>query len=101
LRSDCAACSLERIYEVIPPVNFSSAICEPLAARLAVLPVPDVGWSDWGTAGSILRTLKRLRRFDAFRDRLEPSQMQPAWHSATQSRGGELDRRSISAGSTT
>ncbi len=101
LRAECAPRSLEQVYEVIPPVNFSSAICEPLAARLSVLPVPDVGWSDWGTAGSILRTLKKLGRFDAFHGRLEPSQIQPVWHTATQSRGGaELDRPSIGAGST-
>jgi mannose-1-phosphate guanylyltransferase len=63
--------SVEHVYEVIPPVNFSSTICEPLAAKLCVLPVPDVGWSDWGTAASILRTLEKLGRVDAFSGRFE------------------------------
>jgi len=34
---------LDQIYETIPSVNFSSAICQPLPARLRVLPVADVG----------------------------------------------------------
>lgn len=96
LRSDCAPRSLEQVYDVIPPANFSSAICEPLAARLSVLAVPDVGWSDWGTAGSILRTLKKLGRSAPFHRGLEPSQIQPVWHTPTQSRGGaEAERPSI------
>ena len=101
LRTGCAPRSLEHIYEVIPPVNFSSMICEPLAARLSVLPVPDVGWSDWGTAGSILRTLKKLGRFDALRDRLGPSQSEPVWHTSKRSRGrAALDPPSMEARST-
>ncbi len=34
---------IERVYETLRTVNFSSAICEPLASELRVLPVPDVG----------------------------------------------------------
>jgi hypothetical protein len=63
-------------------VNFSSGICEPLTASLCVLPVPDVGWSDWGTAASILRTLKKLGHFDAFSARLEQTRLHPGWHSS-------------------
>jgi mannose-1-phosphate guanylyltransferase len=81
LRSGCSPHFLEHLYEVIPQTNFSSAICEPLAFRLSVLAVPDVGWSDWGTMGSILRTLKKLGRFDAFYERIERTQAQP-WHAA-------------------
>lgn len=81
LRSNCSSEFLEHLYEVIPQTNFSSAICEPLASRLSVLPVPDVGWSDWGTMGSILRTLKKLGRFDAFHERIEQAQARP-WRAA-------------------
>jgi mannose-1-phosphate guanylyltransferase len=77
LRSDCSPEFLEHLYEIIPQTNFSSAICEPLASRLSVLAVPDVGWSDWGTMGSILRTLKKLGRFDALHERIEQTQAQP------------------------
>ena len=80
LRSGCPAQFLEHIYEAIPKVNFSSGICEPLASRLCVLPVGDVGWSDWGTVGSIVRTLQKLGRFDALAARMEKNQVQPVWH---------------------
>lgn len=92
--------ALEHLYEVIPPVNFSSAICEPLAARLCVLPVPDVGWSDWGTAASILRTLKKLGRLDAVSARLvENRQLQPVWHAKTSVARAPLGGASLGAGS--
>ena len=71
---------LDQIYETIPSVNFSSAICQPLPARLRVLPVADVGWSDWGTIGSILRTAQKLGAFDTVFARLDKSTAQPAWH---------------------
>jgi mannose-1-phosphate guanylyltransferase len=55
---------IARMYRTMQTVNFSSAICEPLAARLRVLPVPDVGWSDWGSAERILASLQRLGKLD-------------------------------------
>jgi mannose-1-phosphate guanylyltransferase len=82
LRNECSPSHLEHVYEVIPHVNFSTAICEPLATRLAVLPVPDVGWSDWGTAGSIVRTLKKLGRLEAFTGRVQRSQLLTSWQVA-------------------
>ena len=90
--------ALEHIYEAIPAVNFSSGICEPLSARLSVLPVPDVGWSDWGTPGSILRTLKKLGEFEAFRARREVARAQLVWHSANRAgRRPHLSSQTISS----
>ena len=82
LRSGASAQALEHVYHAIPAVNFSSAICEPLSTRLSVLPVPDVGWSDWGTPGSILRTLKKLGEYDAFCARADVSEAQLGWQNA-------------------
>jgi hypothetical protein len=79
LRSGCPAQFLEQVYDAIPRVNFSSGICEPLASRLCVLPVGDVGWSDWGTVGSIVRTMQKLGRLDALAARMEKTQIQPVW----------------------
>jgi mannose-1-phosphate guanylyltransferase len=73
---------LGHIYQAIPAVNFSSRICEPLSGHLSVLPVPDVGWSDWGTPGSILRTLKKLGELEAFCARSEVARAQLVWQSA-------------------
>lgn len=97
LRAGCAPGSLEHVYEVIPPVNFSSAICEPHTERLSVLPVPNVGWSDWGTAGSILRTLKKLGHADAFRGRLKKLPTPSVWQTSKRSRSRALDRRGVEA----
>jgi mannose-1-phosphate guanylyltransferase len=71
---------LDQVYESIPSVNFSSAICQPLASWLRVLPVADVGWSDLGTARSILRTVQKLGRFDGVLAHLKRSQVEPTTH---------------------
>ena len=90
---------LDHVYEIIPSVNFSSAICQPLANRLRVLPVAVVGWSDWGTVGSILRTLRKLGRFDAISTRPEESPLPPAWHPFNRfGSPGELDRLFLQSG---
>lgn len=59
-----------RVYGTMQSVNFSSDICEPLAARLRVLPVPDVGWSDWGSAERILASLQNIGKLEACLARL-------------------------------
>ena len=91
--------ALAEIYEVIPVVNFSAAICEPLAARLCVLPVPDVGWSDWGTAASILRTLKKLGKLNAVSARLVDNHPQPVWRAKRSGARVPLSGSSLGAGS--
>ncbi|HEV8714982.1 MAG TPA: sugar phosphate nucleotidyltransferase [Candidatus Binatia bacterium] len=55
---------IERIYESLCAVNFSSDVCEPLASCLRVLPVPDVGWSDWGSVERICASLKQMGKLD-------------------------------------
>jgi hypothetical protein len=35
-------------------------VCEPLASRLRVLRVPEVGWSDWGSEARIGASLALL-----------------------------------------
>ena len=98
LRRGSSAHDLEHIYQAIPPVNFSSGICEPLAARLSVLPVPDVGWSDWGTPGSILRTLKKLGEFETFCARGDISEAQQVWQIAKRSTARpHLDRSAMTS----
>ena len=82
LRSGYPERFIDHIYEAIPKVNFSSGICEPLASRLRVLPVDDVGWSDWGTVGSIVRTMQKLGRLDALAARVGEKQIEPLSHAA-------------------
>lgn len=55
---------IDRIYQTLQPVNFSADICTPLSARLRVLAVPDVGWSDWGSAERILASLQRIGKLE-------------------------------------
>jgi mannose-1-phosphate guanylyltransferase len=73
---------LDQVYESISSVNFSSAICQPIASRLRVLPVADVGWSDLGTARSILRTAQKLGRLDGVLAYLDRSQVPPATYAS-------------------
>jgi len=51
---------IESIYRTMRPVNFSAEMCERLTSRLQVLPVPEVGWSDWGSVERICASLEQL-----------------------------------------
>jgi mannose-1-phosphate guanylyltransferase len=64
----------DTVYRMIPPVNFSTAICQPLASRLRVLPVPDVGWSDWGSVERICASLERMGKLEECLARLRRRQ---------------------------
>ncbi len=83
---------IQHIYETIPNVNFSSDICAPQAKKLRVLKVPNVGWSDWGTVASILRSLIELGQLETFRIRLEESRVHPSWYAASLA---EIDPQSM------
>lgn len=54
----------EDVYATLRSANFSSGICEPLSARLRVFPVPEVGWSDWGSVDRILTSLKQMGKLE-------------------------------------
>jgi len=55
---------IDHIYNQIRTVDFSTEILQHLAHRLRVLPVPEVGWSDWGTAERICDSLKTIGKLD-------------------------------------
>ena len=55
---------IDTVYRTLPSVNFSANICQPLAARLRVLRMPEIGWSDWGTQERILDSLRQFGRLD-------------------------------------
>lgn len=63
----------QRIYRYLRAVNFSSGVCEPWATMLRVLPVPDVGWSDWGSVERIVATVERLGKKSELLARLHRS----------------------------
>lgn len=51
---------IRQVYRRLRAVNFSSGVCEPWARALRVLPVPEVGWSDWGSVERIMATIDQL-----------------------------------------
>lgn len=57
---------VREIYDSLETVNFSKELLEPMAqrhpARLAVLPVSNVTWSDWGSESRIVKMLRRIGR---------------------------------------
>ncbi len=61
---------VESIYRTMRPVNFSSELCERLTSRLRVLPVAEVGWSDWGSVERICASLEQLGKLDQVLARL-------------------------------
>ena len=50
------------VYKELRPWNFSSHVLARIPEHLAVLPVADVHWSDWGTRESIERSLRVLKK---------------------------------------
>ncbi len=64
LQNSHAPLVTDNVYRMIPPVNFSTAICQPLASRLRVLPVPHIGWSDWGSVERIYTSLEQMGKLD-------------------------------------
>jgi len=65
-----ASTFVEHCYRRLQPVNFSSTILAHASSRLKVIPVPKVGWSDWGTPERILASLKSIGRLDEFLQRV-------------------------------
>lgn len=55
---------IREIYQELSPMNFSKEFLEPMVknypSSLVVLPVPDLLWSDWGTASRIIDVLAKI-----------------------------------------
>ena len=62
---------IDQTYERLCAVNFSSAILAQCAERLRVLAVPEIGWSDWGSADRIFDSVMRVGRVGELAARLE------------------------------
>ncbi|MBI3247688.1 MAG: NTP transferase domain-containing protein [Deltaproteobacteria bacterium] len=74
LSSPYATLLTAHVYETMPSLNFSSGVCESLASSLRVLPVPECGWSDWGSAERILASLRQIGRLKEYSTRLTQRQ---------------------------
>lgn len=59
-----AALFTTHAYETMPSLNFSRDVCEPLASWLRVLPMPECGWSDWGSEERILASLQQIGKLE-------------------------------------
>ena len=61
---------LDEAYETMPRVNFSSALLERAADRIAVQSLDGVMWNDWGQPVRIVESLLAIGRRPAFSLRL-------------------------------
>ncbi|MBI1735372.1 MAG: NTP transferase domain-containing protein [Candidatus Rokubacteria bacterium] len=52
--------AVRALYAALAPLNFSERVLQARPANLAVLPVGDLYWSDWGTPERVLATLTDL-----------------------------------------
>jgi hypothetical protein len=54
------------VYRRLKPINFSKEFLEPMVksypSSLVTLPVPDLLWSDWGTASRVQEVLKKINQ---------------------------------------
>jgi len=53
---------IKTVYKRLRAVNFSSDVCQLRPHQLRVFPVPQVGWSDWGSVERICATFDQLGR---------------------------------------
>jgi len=51
---------LREIYDVMPSANFSSGLLSQAISQIAVIPLKDVLWCDWGRKERIIETLQYL-----------------------------------------
>ena len=50
---------IDNAYRLAPAENFSHSVLAALPGWLAVSPLPEMVWSDWGTPDRVLETLRR------------------------------------------
>ncbi len=59
---------LIRLYRSIPTLDFSSTLLTKAAGRLAVMPLQNIIWSDWGRPERVFESLKKIGRRPLFLD---------------------------------
>jgi mannose-1-phosphate guanylyltransferase len=68
--------TVEDVYAVLEPVNFSKEIMMRIADRhprsLSVLPVRKVFWSDWGSRERVLQVFRRLDKGNGEKTQADP-----------------------------
>jgi len=75
---------IRRVYQRLRAVNFSSDVCQRRPSQLRVFPVPQVGWSDWGSVERICATFDQLGKKVELMARLNQAQRTPTIeHGAT------------------
>jgi mannose-1-phosphate guanylyltransferase len=74
--------AMESLYASLPSSNFSQDVLGTHPAKLAVLPVRGLTWSDWGNPVRVLETLDRVGIQPDWPER-------PEWHESTRT-GGEM-----------
>lgn len=62
---------VERLYRVLPDVNFSDHVLSVAVERLAVIRVKSVAWSDWGNVTRVMKALARAGRRPGWMSRVE------------------------------
>jgi hypothetical protein len=66
-----AAQMTAHLYQTMRSIDSCSEVSEHCVPWLRVLPVPEVGWSDWGSAEGILASLQRIGKLDECLARLQ------------------------------
>jgi len=61
----------ERLYHVIPDVNFSDRVLSVAVDRLATIRVKSVEWSDWGNVARVMKSLARAGKRPGWLGRVE------------------------------
>jgi mannose-1-phosphate guanylyltransferase len=66
LRKGMSKSSIQRLFQRIPPFDFSNSILTRTARESVVLPLEDIIWNDWGRPERVFSTLREISREPRF-----------------------------------
>jgi hypothetical protein len=66
LKKGMSKSSIQRLFQSIPPFDFSNSILTRAARESVVLPLEDIIWNDWGRPERVFSTLREISREPRF-----------------------------------
>jgi mannose-1-phosphate guanylyltransferase len=65
------AIEAERLYRVVPDINFSDRVLSVAVERLVTVRVKGVEWTDWGNVDRVMKSLARVKQRPSWLARVE------------------------------
>ena len=66
LKTGMSKTSIQKLFQSVPPFDFSNTILTRATRESVVLPLEEVVWSDWGRPERVFSTLREISREPRF-----------------------------------